>query len=175
MRIFSKICSLCVIICLIFSFAVSAHAVQTRDYAADYTDWPTTFSAFDVVSMANAKDVWNAYTCVVQRFLGTYSRDFEDVLDSNGNPSGKFTNVTHEAVKDYQRAKGNMSVDGIVGSGTWSKFASDLRPIRNGVHTYFKDIDEEEYVVKAEESNYRFTFYYYYLSGGQYAIAQFRS
>ena len=69
-----------------------------------------------------------------------------------------------------------MSVDGIIGSGTWCKFASDLNPVRNGIHTYFKSINSGEYVIKAEESNYQFTFYYYYYQGpGMYSLGKFRS
>lgn len=173
MRLVRKILSMCLVVCAILSMSVCAYAVETRDYISDYNDWPTVFSAFDVISRANTGGRWNAHTCAVQRFLGTYSRDFEDVLDSNGNPDGLFGAVTHQAVYDYQGLR-KLGRDGIVGPGTWGAIGDDLIPDRKGAYTYFWDCDYEERVIRAEEAAYTFSFYYYYYSGGQPASKQFR-
>ena len=91
--------------------------------SAASVDWWDRFAVFPTLSQAKNGGTKNEYVCALQRFLGSYSTDFSNVLDEYGYPDGYFGNKTALAVEGYQQRK-NLSVDRIVGPNTWRTIAA---------------------------------------------------
>ncbi len=147
------------------------------DYLSDRVDWPSNVGRFDYISQSTTGKEKNGYTCLLQRFLGTYRLEYQDALDSNGNPDGFFGPTTERRTRDYQVMKGfnGRDVDGKVGEKTWRKIGGDLPFERKGPYTYFSNLRGDEKVMQVtEQPGYLLEYSYYYYVGGQYDIALFR-
>lgn len=172
MRIIPKFISACVLISIILSLSISAFAVDVSPLGD--VGWESEFRKFDVISQAKNGGAWNGYTCALQRFLGTYSDDLADVLDSSGNPDGLFGPKTGQAVEKYQQWK-YLSVDRVVGPNTWGAIQWDLWDETNGSRTYFRKGNGGEYIMQAVAKTSGYDFYYYYYNGGNPTTQKFRS
>lgn len=170
MRTISRLISVCVLVPIILTLSIHAFAVEVSPLGD--AGWEGEFRKFDTISQEKNGGTWNGYTCALQRFLGVYSTDLADVLDSSGNPDGYFGPVTKQAVSDYQQWK-SLTVSQKADANTWGAIQWDMADAIYGNYTYFSIGGEN--IIRAESKTNGYDFYYYYYNFGSPVTRIFRS
>lgn len=125
MKYAKRILSLVVVICLVFSLAISASALGTA--------WQYEFrNQFPMLSQGSSR---TGYVFALQRFLSVHPSSASTIAAAGG-VDGSFGQGTSNAVKRFQAYgadaifPGSIAQDGIVGPDTWTCVACEL--IREG-------------------------------------------